>query len=299
MSISDLVKEFIFDCKIRELSPRTIHNYEKQLKQFELFLLGSSVVTLEDLKPLHVKEFIAMLQGRGCKPSYINDMLKAVKVLCGYAFREGYCAEPATQRVKNVREPKVLIHTFSNDEIKRLIDYYKGNDYLSIRNKLIIMMLFDTGIRISELMTMKDDQIYNDYFIIHGKGNKERVVPKSASVSKWLMKYQTVKNNYFACKDCQDYLFLSKNGKILTEEGICHFLKKTAADIGVNPKIRVSPHTFRHTFAHQQLKNGLNLYSLSRILGHENVSITQRYLEGIEDSEILVSAKKTGVISNL
>ena len=148
-------------------------------------------------------------------------------------------------------------------------------------------------------MNLRDEHIYPDYFLIRGKGNKERVVPKTAAVSKWLMKYNAVKKNYFAARDAQDYLFLSKNGKRLTEESVCRLLKTAAKDIGVNPQIRVSPHTLRHTFAHQQLKNGLNLYSLSRILGHENVSITQRYLEGIEDNEILKSAKKTGVISNL
>ena len=76
-------------------------------------------------------------------------------------------------------------------------------------------------------------------------------------------------------------------------------MKKAAYDIGVNPVVRVSPHTLRHTFAHQQLKNGLDLYSLSRLLGHESVNITQRYLESIRDTEILVSAKKTGVLANL
>ena len=300
MLVSDLVKEFLLDCEVRELSPLTVHNYEKQLVQFQSFLIGNfNVDELEALTAVHIKEYIAMLRRRGCKPSYINDMLKAVKVLCGYAHREGYTKELITQRVKNVKQPKVLIRTFSSEEIKKMITYYRGGDYLSVRNRLIIMILFDTGIRVAELMNLRDEHIYPDYFLIRGKGNKERVVPKTAAVSKWLMKYNAVKKNYFAARDAQDYLFLSKNGKKLTEESVCRLLKTAAKDIGVNPQIRVSPHTLRHTFAHQQLKNGLNLYSLSRILGHENVSITQRYLEGIEDNEILKSAKKTGVISNL
>ena len=76
-------------------------------------------------------------------------------------------------------------------------------------------------------------------------------------------------------------------------------MKKAANDIGVNPLVRVSPHTCRHTFAHQELKNGLDLYSLSRLLGHENVSITQRYLEAVRDDQILVSAREKGVLANL
>ena len=300
MTICELEKEFLFDCEVRELSKKTIHNYEKQLKQFEAFLRGACAVEhLDELKPIHIKQFVAMLQKRGCKPSYTNDMLKAVKVLCGYAYREGYTEELITKRVRNVKEPKVLIHTFNKDEINSLVHYYKNDDYLSIRNKLIIMMLFDTGIRIEELMTMRPEQIQDNYFVIYGKGNKERVVPKSATVSKWMGKYMTVRNHYFDYRDAQPYVFLSKNGKMLTEEAVRKFLISASKDVGVNPIVRVSPHTFRHTFAHQQLKNGLDLYSLSRLLGHESVSITQRYLEGIEDTEILSSARRTGVLLNL
>lgn len=300
MTIYELKKEFIFDCEVRELSSKTIHNYAKQLEQFAAFLRGScGIENLEELKPIHIKQFIAMLQKRGCKPSYTNDMLKAVKVLCGYAFREGYTAELLTKRVKNVKEPKVLIHTFNSNEINSLVHYYKKDDYLSVRNKVIIMMLFDTGIRINELITMKPEQIQDSYFVIYGKGNKERVVPKSAVVSKWMSKYLNIRKNYFAFRDAQPYVFLSKNGKILTEEAVRKFLVSAAKNVGVNSIVRVSPHTFRHTFAHQQLKNGLDLYSLSRLLGHESVSITQRYLEAIEDTDILASARKTGVLNNL
>ncbi len=122
MLVSDLVKEFLFDCEVRELSPLTVHNYEKQLVQFQSFLIGNfNVDELEALTAVHIKEYIAMLRRRGCKPSYINDMLKAVKVLCGYAHREGYTKELITQRVKNVKQPKVLIRTFSSEEIKKMI----------------------------------------------------------------------------------------------------------------------------------------------------------------------------------
>ena len=76
-------------------------------------------------------------------------------------------------------------------------------------------------------------------------------------------------------------------------------MKKAAKDVGVSSLVRVSPHTCRHSFAHQSLKNGLDLYSLSRLLGHESVSITQRYLEALRDEQVLVSARKTGVLANL
>lgn len=300
MKMEELATEFILDCKVRNLAPRTVRNYEKQLAYFLRFLKETEdVETLEELKPIHIKKFIAMLQEKKNKPSYVNDLLKVVKVLCRYAYNEGYIDELPTKRVKNVKEPKVLIHTFSDDEIVRMIQYYDGQDYLDVRNRVMLMMLFDTGLRISEIINMKPEQIRQGYFNVFGKGRKERVVPQDAIVSKWLMKYDRVRESYFEYRYAEDYYFLSKNGKRLTTEAVNKFMKKAGKAVGVNPLVRVSPHTCRHTFAHQELKNGLDLYSLSRLLGHESVSITQRYLEAVRDDQILTSAKKTGVLANL
>lgn len=300
MFMKSIVQEFIFDCQVRNLAPRTIRNYEKQLGYFVRYLKDAQgVEVLDDLRPIHIKQYVLILQNKKHKPAYVNDLLKAVKVLCRYAYEEGYTPELITKRVKYVKEPKVLIHTFSDDEIVRMVKYYDGNDYLSIRNRLMLMMLFDTGLRISEIIDMKPSQIRQGYFNVYGKGRKERVVPQNAIVSKWLIKYDRARDRYFARREAEDYYFLSKNGKRLTPEAVNRFMKKAATEIGINPLVRVSPHTCRHTFAHQELKNGLDLYSLSRLLGHESVSITQRYLEAVRDDQILTSARKTGVLANL
>ncbi len=300
LSMKTLVQEFIFDCQVRNLAPRTVRNYEKQLNYFCRYLSeAQGVELLDELKTIHIKQFIVMLQEKRKKPSYVNDLLKAVKCLSAYAFEEGYTTELLTKKVKNVKEPKVLIHTFSDDEIVRMIKFYDGNDYLSVRNRLMLMVMFDTGMRLSEIMDMKPEQIRNGYFVVYGKGRKERVVPQSAIISKWMMKYDRVREVYFQYKYAEPYYFLSKNGRHLTAEAVNKFMKKAGKAVGVNPLVRVSPHTCRHSFAHQELKNGLDLYSLSRLLGHESVSITQRYLEALRDEQVLTSARKTGVLANL
>ncbi len=300
MYLNELVKEYLFDCEIQNYSEKTIENYRKQLNHFTEFLESNyRVIELEQLETKHIKAFVRYYQQRQCKPSYVNDNLKAAKVLCAYAFREGYKDHNISADVRNVKEPKVLIHTFSEAEIKRMLSYYNGNNYVDIRNKLILMVLFDTGIRVSELTNMKDDQIQDGFFIIYGKGNKERVVPMNPAVAKMFVKFNAAKDKYFCCRNADDYVFLSKNGKKLNTQMINIFMKECAEAVHVNPNVRVSPHTCRHTFAHLQLKNGLDLYSLSRLLGHYSVSITQKYLEGIEDNQIIESAKKTSVLGNL
>lgn len=300
MQLDSLVQEFLFECEIREYSEKTVENYRKQLRHFTEFLNNQfQLHDLEKLEPSHVKAFVKHYQMRQCKPSYVNDNLKAVKVLCSYAYKEKYVDHLITENIKNIKQPKVLIHTFSKEEIKKMIAYYHGNSYLDIRNKLILMMLFDTGMRVNELIQMKESQIQDSYFIVYGKGKKERVVPKNPLVSKMLIKYTAAKEKYFKCRSADDFLFLTKNGKCLNGQAINKFMKDCAKEVGVRSIVRVSPHTCRHSFAQQQIHNGLDLYSLSRILGHESVAITQRYLESIQDSQIIANAKKTSVLSNL
>ena len=113
------------------------------------------------------------------------------------------------------------------------------------------------------------------------------------------MQFQIVRGGYFEGRLAQKFVFLSYRGRKMTQESITKVLKEAAKAVGVNPQIRVSPHTCRHTFAHLQLKNGLDLYSLSRLLGHENIAITQRYLEGIRDDQVIKLAQRSGVLSNL
>ena len=89
MSLYELIHEFLFDCKVRELSDQTIINYDRQLHKFRSFVKENfQVIQFEDLKPIHVKQYVSSLQDRGCKPAYTNDLLKAVKCLCSYAQRE-------------------------------------------------------------------------------------------------------------------------------------------------------------------------------------------------------------------
>ncbi len=300
MLIEMLVQEYLLDCQVRQLAEKTVAQYSKQLRYFTSFIADELGITvLEELKAEHIKKYIRMLQEKGSKPTYINDLIKPIKCACSYAYQEGYTKSVITARIQNLKEKKTLIHTFSTDEISRMLKYFNGRDYLSIRNRLILMLFFDTGIRANELITMKPEQIYNGYILIHGKGNKDRVVPIGPVVAKQMLKYNAEKMQRFALKETEDYYFLSKNGKKLTNEGIAKFMKTAAKEVCVNPHVRISPHTCRHTFAQQSLKNGLDLYSLSRLLGHESILITQKYLAGIKDEQILHSVRRKGVLSHL
>ena len=220
-----------------------------------------------------------------------------------YLVNEGYLEErdnPA-KKVKCLRQPRTIIDTFTVAEMKRMIQFYDGKDFLDVRNKTIIMLLFDTGMRCNEMILMEPEDIKQDYILVkHGKGSKERVVPKSPALSKQLVKYCTLRDGYLKEHPTRyKNLFPSKNGKPMTDEAVARILKYAAKEAGVSPSVRVSPHTCRHTFAQMQLKNGLDLYSVSRLMGHVNIMITQRYLLGIKDKDIVDRGTQTSPLMNL
>lgn len=300
MLLTDAAKEFEFNCQCRKLSDKTIRNYGKLIGYLLDYLKEQhKVLCLEDVRPMYIKAYLMMLQERGAKPQYINDQLKAFKVLFRYLYEEGYTDSILTERIKNVKQPKTIIKTFTEQEVKKLTEYYSGHTFMEVRNRLMLMPFFDTGIRVSELIDLKLSQVKDEYILIHGKGDKERVVPKSPLLNKWMFKYLNTRKNFFAYRRVPENVFLSRNGRPMTTEAIHRVIKIAGKAVGVSRDIRVSPHTCRHTFAQMQLKNGLDLYSLSRLMGHSNISITQRYLEGLRDFEVLNACKATGILMNL
>lgn len=300
MLLTDAAKEFEFNCQCRKLSDKTIRNYGKLIGYLLDYLKEQhKVLCLEDVRPMYIKAYLMMLQERGAKPQYINDQLKAFKVLFRYLYEEGYTDSILTGRIKNVKQPKTIIKTFTEQEVKKMTEYYSGHTFMEVRNRLMLMTFFDTGIRVSELIDLKLSQVKDEYILIHGKGDKERVVPKSPLLNKWMFKYLSTRENFFAYRRVPENVFLSRNGRPMTTEAIHRVIKIAGKAVGVSRDIRVSPHTCRHTFAQMQLKNGLDLYSLSRLMGHSNISITQRYLEGLRDFEVLNACKATGILMNL
>ncbi len=300
MLFSEALEEFMIDCRIRKLSMRTIKNYRMMLRLLQRDLEGKGVIRLEDIRPGHLKSFLLMKEDAGHKAHYLNDLLKVFRVFFRFACQERFIPSNPVERIHNVKQPKVKIRTFSEAEIRRLLGYFGDADFLSCRNRTLLALFFDTGMRLAEALTMTADQIHDGYILVHGKGSKERLVPVSPYLARLLNRYQRIRAQYFMERiPPTRYLFASYKGNPLTPEAVSKFMKNAAAAVHVSPDIRVSPHTCRHTFAHMQLKNGLDLYSLSRLMGHESIAITQRYLDGIRDDEVLEKAKGTGVLEHL
>lgn len=303
MLLIDLHKEFVFHGQTQGYTPTTLKNYKGNSRRFFAFLENEFQITeLDEIKPLHVKQYGLNLHQKGRKETYINGIYKVLRSFFSYCVSEGYILEKHNpcSKVKWFKEEMPIIETFTSDEVRKMINAYGSNKYLEARNKLIIIMLFETGIRNLELCHMMKSNVGETAIKIIGKGRKERQLPISPVLNKHLIKYNRIRDQYLRDDFLKnDNLFLSQNGKPLTVEAVERIVKIAGERAGITREIRISPHTCRHTFAQMTLLNGIDVYSLSRLLGHNDISITRRYLQSLNDSEIVENSIKFSPLMNL
>lgn len=300
MFIDDVLREYIYEIRLRNYTERTIKGYKNNLNKFLTYCkneLGLSEI--EEVSHLHIKQYLKELKDRGLSESYINTILKNIRSFYKYCYKEGYCLNVAL-KVEWLKEKNVLIETFTDAEVRRMLDVYKMNTYINARNRCIVAILLDTGIRNQELCDIKIIDVKETVINIFGKGRKERVVPISPYLKKVMIKYERMRYSYLKDNPLHyDNYFLSYRCKPLTIEAVERIIRIAGKRARVRESIRCSPHTCRHYYAQTQLRNGLDIYSLSRILGHESVNITKRYLQSIRDEQIVELSVDTSPLMNL
>lgn len=161
MLLTDCREEFLYDCQCRHLAKGTLRNYRAEINFLLEYLAAQDITDAAQVRPTHIRAFLKSKQDAGCKPAYINDLLKAHKCLFGYLADEGYIQADISKKVKGVHQPKVVIETFTEQEVRRLLGYYSGADFLSVRNKTVLALLFNTVARCNKIVLMQLENIAN------------------------------------------------------------------------------------------------------------------------------------------
>lgn len=297
MLIKSAAKEYLVEIEVRKFTPKTIRSYRNNLNLFLRYCdEEAGVETMDELTLAVVRKFTLYMVEKGKKGSYINSLLKVAKAFIQYCYDEGYGGFNTRKNFKWCKQDKAVIMAFTPDDVRAMLKTCKGYGFLQLRDAAILTMLFETGIRCWELCCVKASDIHDDFIIINGKNHKQRVVPITAMLRKAMLKYEFSKENYFTLKNTDDYYFLSFHGRQLTNSAVEHIVKRHGEGIS---GIRVSPHTCRHFYAQQQVKMGTDLYTISRLLGHENIQITQTYLNSLRDGDIIKISKQRSVLLNM
>lgn len=292
--IIELIDDFKLNLEIIGRKPKYVEMCIWRLKRWQEFMVQECEVTdVEEVEPIHIKKYIQYRQQLGAeKPITLNNQIATLKVFFGFLIDEEYLEEKNNpmRRIKSLKEEKRVILTFNDAEVKRIINDVKEETYSNIRDKLILIMLFDTGIRVSELCDIKVSDISLRHILIHGKGSKQRLVYISKTMRKYMRKFEEAKKERFKHKEShevEDFYFLDQCAKKLHRSRINKILKEHCDNVGVREEVRCSPHDCRHYFAQKQLRNGIDVYSLSRLLGHFDTQETTKYLRGLEQDSIL------------
>lgn len=298
--LQHLLEEYLLEIQLKNYSIRTLKSVKNNNSLFLRYLESEfKIETLDKLSHLHIKAYIKYKQSLGLKATYINSILRNLSMFFSYLQEEGYITENFAKKIRWQKQDKVIIKSFTDKEVFKMINAFSYNTYLEARNKCIVAMLCDTGIRNSELCNIKCADIKKNAILIFGKGYKERLVPISPMLAKIMLKYEQKRKLYTKERYQDEYYFFSQKGKQLTIETVENVVKKAGILAHVGKDIRCSPHTCRHYYAQAQLRNGLDVYSVSRLLGHEDISITKRYLQSIQDEDVLKMAVKTSPLMNI
>jgi integrase/recombinase XerD len=287
----DAMDEYLVHCLASGYTPKTMKNKKQEYKFLSNFMTkkrGTEDKLLKEIAVDDLKAYFRAKQQRGNKPQTILTTFKAVNAFFNWSIGEGYIEHNPMDKVERPKQPKLMLKGFTDDEVKAMIDSFSTKTYLDARNKAIIAMLADTGLRAIEIRTFKVKTLIDkDNIVVMGKGNKERNVPITPALKKFLVKYERQKAKYFKeFASTADNYFLNYNGGEISHTALWNITREAGKRADVEDA-RVSPHTFRHYYAVNALLNGKDLYTLSRLLGHSDVSTTQRYLQTLDDKTLI------------
>jgi len=278
MSWKQSIKEFKSYLKIeRSLSDNTIDSYLRDVRKLAEFSEEKELNELQITKA-EVKEFIAFINTEGISARSQSRIISGIKAFYKYLILEDYLKVNPTELIESPKIGMKLPDTLSVIEIDSLISAIDLSHPQGERNRAILEVLYSCGLRVSELTNLKLSNIRfkEGYVKVVGKGNKERFAPIGGVAIKFLKIYlKEIRTHQDIKKGSEDIVFLNRRGKQLTRVMIFTIIKDLATKIGMKKKI--SPHTFRHSFATHLIEGGADLRAIQEMLGHESITTTEIY----------------------
>ena len=263
----------------KRYSPHTIIAYQQDLQQFHAFLKLSEL-DFENVMHPHVRSWMVELMDQGTEAKTINRKISTLRSFYKFLLREQLVSNQPMIRVKAPKIPKKLPVIVEEQKLNPLLDEPDSeifpDNFTGMRSRLIIEILYGTGIRSSELINLKeiDINIYERQIKVLGKRNKERIIPVNVALMKLMVKYLDLKK----CQNFNNnsaFLIVSNEGNVAYPKFIYRIVKSALTHISTHDK--KSPHVLRHTFATSLLNKGAELNAIKELLGHASLAATQVY----------------------
>lgn len=273
-----LLKEFIYFLSVEKgLSSNTLESYQRDLRKFFLFLQGKNISDVKNISRAVITDYLGEQKEKGLAPSTLNRNLASIRSFYQFLLKEQFITENPSLELEAPRTEKKLPRVLSFREVELLLEQPETENKIGLRDKAMLELLYATGIRVSELVSLNVNGVNTKMGFIkcNGKGNKERIIPLGSVAIRSIREY--LKNSRPKILKARDEkaLFVNQQGKRLTRQGFWKILKKYAHKAGI--QMDITPHTLRHSFATHLLENGADLRSVQEMLGHADIATTQIY----------------------
>lgn len=284
MGTNSLDKEPLMDylmyLKIEKgLADNSIKSYQRDLLSYMDFLEKERILSWEKISRYDIVLFLKMLKEEGKSENSIVRMSSSLRQYHQFLRQENILKEDPMQYVDTPKKVNNLPKVLSMEEIEKILETPDVDKEIGLRDRAILEVMYATGLRITELVSLTMDELHLNMGFIQtiGKGNKERILPIGQEATKWMESYLKYSRPIFEkrASDTTSIVFLNARGKGLTRQGVWKNLKKIVQQTGI--KQNVTPHMLRHSFATHLLENGADLRVVQELLGHSDISTTQIY----------------------
>ena len=250
--------------------------YEQILRSFTRSLGEKSVTTLDEIGATHLRQHLSELKRGGLSSETVFRVWGALRCAFRFWHRDGLLAKNPMEQVERPRRERILIRPFTQEQVSRLLAMPDVKTTNGLRDRGMMMLMMDSGLRVSEVTTLEAARIdwLNSSLTVMGKGRKERTVPFSTMTAQALLEYTRARaKGRIESPQC----FLGRTGRAMERTLVRKLMVKYGKRAGIEG-VRVSPHTLRHTFAVFYIRNGGDSFSLQEILGHSTLEMTRRYV---------------------
>ena len=259
------------------LARNTVEAYSRDLSQLAEFLLSKRVAAWNHVEAVHIRAYLSHLRGRGLSPRTVARRIVSLRRLFRFLQTEGQVGASPLPSLHLIPGPRKLPQTLSADDLRRLLAQPDAASPLGVRDRAMLELLYAAGLRVSELISLRTQQIdfQGNYLTVKGKGSKVRAVPFGKWAREKLLEYQRHSRPRLLKGRSSPFLFAGRSGKPLTRQAFWKLIRRYALAAGIEKK--VTPHTMRHSFATHLLEGGADLRSVQSMLGHADISTTQIY----------------------
>ncbi|MCC5925125.1 MAG: site-specific tyrosine recombinase XerD [Bacteroidetes bacterium] len=280
--LTRILPQYLSFLKIEKgLQSNTLVAYEHDLKRYISFLRDSrNIERAETIDVHHIEAFLQELSDIGLAVTSLARNISAVRSFHDFLVMEQHVNANPAEIIEIPKASRKLPEVLSSEEVISMIDVFSdANDDASVRNKAILELLYSAGLRVTELTTLKLDQLYFEigFLRVIGKGNKERLVPVGKQAVDAVENYlNTVRPTFLkSSQTAKSAVFLNQRGSPLSRMSVWNFVQFAAKKAGITKKVH--PHVFRHSFATHLLEGGADLRSVQEMLGHVSITTTEIY----------------------